>query len=70
MRHEIYGLVNPNRIDMLTKLIEAYHNLGIVSTVDQSSGRVVIRVTEDTWAEIMDILHNLPFEIDIENSAE
>lgn len=67
MQHEIFAKVNPGRIDMLTKLVEAYDNLGIVSTVDQSRGRVVIRVTHDTWAEMVDILHNLPFTIEIEN---
>ncbi len=69
MEDEIYALINPNHIDILTKLIEAYDNLGIVSTLDQAVGRVVIRVTRDTWAEVMDILHNLPFEIIIEDKT-
>jgi hypothetical protein len=67
MKNEIYAVVRPDCIDMLTKLVEAYDNLGIVSTLDQSTGRVVIRVTPDTWAEVMDIMQNLPFEINIEN---
>ncbi len=50
---------------MLTKVIEAYDNLGIVSTLDQAKGKVIIRVTPDTWAEMMEILHNLPFFISI-----
>lgn len=66
MKNEIYAIVRPDCIDMLTKLIEAYDNLGIVSTLDQSTGRVVIRVTPETWAEVMDILENLPFKINIE----
>jgi hypothetical protein len=69
MKDEIYGVVSPNRIDMLTKLVEAHDNLGIVSTLDKSSGRVVVRVTPDTWEEVMDILYNLPFKINIENQA-
>ncbi|MEA4924013.1 MAG: DUF4911 domain-containing protein [Syntrophomonadaceae bacterium] len=69
MKDEIYALINPNHIDILTKLIEAYDNLGIVSTLDQAVGRVVIRVTRDTWAEVMDILNNLPFEIIIEDET-
>jgi hypothetical protein len=48
---------------MLTKVVEAYDNLGIVSTLDQASGMVIIRVTQDTWAEMLEILHNLPFFI-------
>jgi hypothetical protein len=69
MSDEIYAVINPNYIDMLTRLIEAYDNLGIVSTLDQITGKVVIRVTPDTWSEVMDILNNLPFTIIIENEA-
>jgi len=69
MKNEIYGVVSPDCIDMLTKLIEAHDNLGIVSTLDQTTGRVVVRVTPDTWAEVMDILQHLPFKIYIENQA-
>lgn len=63
MKHEIQARVSPDRIDMLTKLVEAYDNLGIVSTLDQASGRVVIRVTPDTWLEMIEILNQLPFPI-------
>ena len=69
MKDEIYAVVSPDCIDMLTKLVEAHDNLGIVSTLDQYTGSVVIRVTPDTWAEMMDILNNLPFKINIEKSA-
>ncbi len=70
MKDEIYARVNPDCIDMLTKLIEAYDNLGIVSTVEQSLGQVVIRVTSDTWPQVMEILTHLPFAIDIETTGE
>lgn len=63
MKDEILARVSPNHIDMLTRLIEAYDNLGIVSTIDRNSGQVRIRVTPDTWAEIMEILQNLPLDI-------
>lgn len=61
----IHVQVAPEKIDMLTKIIEAYDNLGIVSTLEPSRGRVVVRVTRDTWGEMMEILGNLPFVIDI-----
>jgi len=63
MKHEIQAQVSPDRIDLLTKLVEAYDHLGIVSTIDQASGKVLIRVTPDTWLEMIDILKNLPFPI-------
>jgi hypothetical protein len=65
MKNEIIAQVSPERIDMLTKLVEAYDNLGIVSTVDQRSGTVSIRVTPDTWDEMLEILRNLPFPIEL-----
>jgi len=68
MKNEIVARVSPDRIDMLTKLVEAYDNLGIVSTLDQTSGLVVIRVTADTWTEMLEILKNLPFPITIQDS--
>jgi hypothetical protein len=49
---------------MLTKLIEAYDHLGIVSTLDQSEGLVVIRSTEDSLPELKEILAHLPFPIE------
>ncbi|NLB89074.1 MAG: DUF4911 domain-containing protein [Syntrophomonadaceae bacterium] len=63
---EIYVKINPQNIDILTKFIEAYDNLGIVSTVDRSCGLVVIRGTVDTYPELMDILKNLPFEVEFQ----
>lgn len=65
MKDEIYAQVSPDRIDMLTKLVEAYDHLGVVSTLDQNMGTVVIRVTTDTWQEMLEILAHLPFPIRI-----
>lgn len=64
----IYIKINPQNIDILTKFIEAYDNLGIVSTIDRSSGLVVIRGTADTYPELMDILNHLPFEVKFEQT--
>ncbi|CFX16651.1 Uncharacterized [Syntrophomonas zehnderi OL-4] len=65
MNDQLYAIVEPEKIDMLTKLIEAYDNLGIVSTLDRSLGLVIIRATEDTFADVEEILNNLPFPIHI-----
>jgi hypothetical protein len=66
MKSEILAKVNPENIDMLTKLIEAYDNLGIVSTIDREQGLVIIRGTEDTYPELQQILKHLPFPIEIQ----
>ena len=65
MQNDIKGLVVPQDIDMLTKIIEAYDHIGIVSTLDSRRGLVIIRGTEDTAAELRSILANLPFTFTI-----
>ena len=60
---EILAFVKPEDIDLLCRIIESYDNLGLVSTLDQVTGKVLIRVTADTYPEVMDILHNLPIGI-------
>ena len=66
MKSEITVTVNPENIDMLTKIIEAYDNLGIVSTLDRNQGLVIIRGTEDTCPELEEILNHLPFSIELQ----
>ncbi|HWQ76038.1 MAG TPA: DUF4911 domain-containing protein [Syntrophomonas sp.] len=65
MRDQIYVRLQPAKIDMLTKLVEAYDHLGVVSTLDQSEGLVVIRSTADCMPELEEILRSLPFSIEI-----
>ncbi|NLT21405.1 MAG: DUF4911 domain-containing protein [Syntrophomonadaceae bacterium] len=50
---------------MLTKIFEAYEYLGVVSTLNRSEGIVVIRGTVDTYTDIIEILPNLPFFVEI-----
>lgn len=63
MRNQIYARLQPEKIDMLTKLIEAYDHIGIVSTIDQSRGLVVVRSTVECLPELEEILSHLPFPI-------
>lgn len=65
MHDQIYARLQPAKIDMLTKLVEAYDHLGVVSTLDQSEGLVVIRSTADCMPELEEILRSLPFPIKI-----
>ncbi len=57
--------VDPGHIDLLTRLIEAWGHLGVVSTLDRRQGLVIIRATEDTVPEITKILAALPFPIQL-----
>lgn len=63
--NEIYAVVKPEKIDMLTKLVEAYDHLGVVSTVNRDKGMVIVRVTPDTYSEMKEILQNIPFPVEL-----
>jgi len=65
MKSEIRAQIDPENIDMLTRIIEAYDHLGIVSTLDRQQGLVIIRGTEDTCPELEKVLQNLPFPISV-----
>ena len=65
MKDQLYAIVTPDKIDILTKLIEAYDHLAVVSTLDRSRGLVVMRATEDSYNELEEILANLPFPIEV-----
>ncbi|MDO4540845.1 MAG: DUF4911 domain-containing protein [Syntrophomonadaceae bacterium] len=62
----IYARLPTAQIDLLNRLIEGFEHLGIVSTLDREQGRVIIRCTKDTREELLLILNNLPFAIEIE----
>jgi len=57
--------VSPDKIDLLTKIIEAYDHLAVVSTLDRSRGLVIMRATEDSCNELEEVLTNLPFPIEL-----
>ncbi len=65
IKTDIYARVEVKDIDMLTKIIEAHEHLGIVSTISQREGTVIIRGTADTRPELMEILATLPFPVKI-----
>lgn len=50
---------------MLTKIIEAYDHLGIVSTINRQEGLVIVRGTADTRLDLLQILTSLPFPLEI-----
>lgn len=61
MENKIFLKIPTKEITYLTKIIEGYDNLGVVSTIDAREGRVVIHLTPDTRPEIMEIISRLPF---------
>ena len=65
MHSVVFVQIAPAYIDMLSKIIEAYEHLGIVSTIDAKAGHAVIRATPDTLDEVLKILANLPFPMEV-----
>lgn len=65
LKDQIYAIVSPDKIDLLTKIIEAYDHLAIVSTLDRSQGLVIMRATKDSYNELEEVLANLPFPIEL-----
>jgi hypothetical protein len=65
IKSEIYARVAVQDIDMLTKIIEAYDHLGIVSTINRQEGLVIVRGTADTRLDLLQILTSLPFPLEI-----
>lgn len=65
MKDQLYAIVTPDKIDILTKFIEAYDHIAVVSTLDRTQGLVIMRATADSFPELEDILANLPFPIEV-----
>ena len=61
MKDRILLKIPRKEITYLTKIIEGYDNIGIVSTIERNAGLVMIRLTPDTEPIIRSILAELPF---------
>lgn len=66
MNDAIICYVKPENINFLNRIIEGYEYLGMVSTLDRTAGKIIIRVTPDTYNDVKEILNNLPFAVSIE----
>lgn len=65
----IWLTLHPSHIDLLTRIVEAYEHLGVVSTIDRQQGLVVVRGTADTSQDLLHILSHLPFDVAINPDA-
>ena len=64
----IYAQVEPERIADVNWIMEGYEHLAMVSTVDGSAGLIKFYATPDTYFDTMDIIENMPFNIEIVDS--
>ena len=67
----IYAQVEPEHIADVNWIMEGYEHLALVSTISASDGIIKLLGTPDTVADVLLILNNLPFTVEIlENFQE
>jgi putative protease len=64
MFEAVFAVVDPKEINYLNRIMESYEYLGVVTTIDRQ-GLVLIRVTPDTFQDVIDILLTLPIDVEI-----
>ena len=63
--NKLFARIKSKDIAFLTKIMEAYENLALVTTLDAAEGLLVIHVTPDTKEAVKEILENLPIEVNM-----
>ena len=67
----VYAKVKKAEIADVTRIMEGYEHLALVSTINASDGIIKLLGTPDTVADVLLILNNLPFTVEIlENFQE
>lgn len=61
----IKAIVPKEKIGFVGWIYEGYEHIGLVSTVDNVAGEIVIRTTEDLYEQAEKILLNMPFTVEI-----
>lgn len=64
-RSIIYLRVAPERIADVNWIMEGYEHLALVTTEDSSEGVVKLLGTPDTYNDVMEIIENMPFTVEI-----
>lgn len=61
----IRAIVPKEKIGFVGWIFEGYEHMGIVSTIDNISGEIVVRTTLDLYDQAEKILQNMPFAVQI-----
>ncbi len=61
----VYFRIPPSEMTFVTRIIEGYEYLGVVTALDGKAGVGFVRTTADTAAMTRDILQSLPFSVAI-----
>lgn len=59
----LYFRVNPKDIDVFNKIIEAYDNLAIVSTVEPKTAKLCLWVTENNKPVLLKLIKKMPIKV-------
>lgn len=65
MPENIYVRVEPRDVNYINRIMEGYEHLGLVSTLNSKEGLLVIRVTPDTYQDVLAIITNLPICVEL-----
>lgn len=67
----VYAKVQKAEIADVTRIMEGYEHLALVTTINANDGIIKLLGTPDTVADVLLILNNLPFTVEIlENFQE
>lgn len=67
----LYVKLLPSAITEITRVFEGYEHLALVSTVDRETGIVKLQGTPDTLPDVVEVVHNLPFNVEnLDNFSE
>lgn len=65
MTEAVYFQVEPTHITYVTRILEGYEYLGVITTIDGKKGIAKVRSTEGTRSLVCQILQSIPIEVKI-----
>lgn len=64
MSNDVQIVVDPCRITYVSRIMEGYEYLGVVTTIDRARGLLVIRSTADSRHDAIAVLKSLPIRVE------
>lgn len=61
----VYFRIPPTEMTMVTRIMEGYEYVGVVTALDGKAGLGYVRTTPDTAPLAIEILKNMPFAVEI-----
>lgn len=61
----VYFKIPPSEMTMVTRIMEGYEYVGVITALDGKAGLGYVRTTTDTAPLAVEILRDMPFPVDI-----